>query len=113
MDAEVKDKLNDLKIEPLNLGCGLAGLFVGGCAGYATERILDALIPETGNVPLDILLAIGKWGIAGYVGDKVGEDFARMAHTTISESQRIMEEMFKEMEAEEEAEEVFVEAEVA
>lgn len=110
MDAEVKDKLNNLKIEPLNLGCGLAGLFVGGCAGYATEKILDSLIPETGVVPLDILLTIGKWGIAGYVGDRVGENFAKMCYTTVSESQRIMEEMFEEMENEEE---VFVEAEVA
>lgn len=109
MDAEIKDILNNLKIEPLNLGCGLAGLFVGGCAGYATERILDTLIPETGVIPLDILLTVGKLGIAGYVGDKVGEDCARGIYTTISESQRIMEEMFEEMEAEE----VFVEAEVA
>lgn len=112
---QVKDIGEELKqINKRKLAIDISSGLMGAAAGFATERMLESAIPETGCLYIDIPLKVGKIALSVYVGDKVTEQFNKEITEIVDKSEDFWKEMMDELDDinDDDAEEIFVEVEV-
>lgn len=95
IDIQLTD---DIRITEKELTGSIIGLVTGACATYATDRLLDSVIP-TSSGPAMIATTIGKYAISGLIGDMVYvnmNDFTNTVFDAVKETHKVMEEMVNE-----------------
>ena len=92
---------NDIRITEKELTGSIVGFVTGACATYATDQILNNIIP-TSSGPAMIATTIGKYAISGLVGDMVYvnmNDFTNTIFDAMEETHKVMEGIVEELDS--------------